>query len=109
MRQTVFAAYVQDTWRATEHLTVNMGARWEPLQPAIDKQCRGNQFNLAAYIAGVHSTEYPNAPAGLLFGQDALNTTAVVYPLTGWTLPRVWAWYGIPRAMASRPFAPPSA
>ena len=74
MRQTVFAAYVQDTWRATDHLTVNLGARWEPSQPAIDKQCRGNQFNLADYIAGVHSSEYPAAPAGLLFAHDPGNT-----------------------------------
>jgi hypothetical protein len=73
MRQTVIGAYVQDTWRATSHLTINIGARWEPGLPAIDKQCRGNQFNLADYIAGIHSTEYPNAPAGLLFSKDQAN------------------------------------
>jgi hypothetical protein len=91
MRQTVFAAYVQDAWRATEHLTVNLGARWEPEQPAVDKQCRGNQFNLADFIAGVHSTEYPNAPAGLLFGHDPLNTNGCQFTASHWlaTSPRV--------------------
>jgi hypothetical protein len=91
MRQTVFAAYVQDTWRATEHLTINIGARWEPLQPAVDKQCRGNQFNLAAYIAGVHSTQYPNGPAGMLFGNDALNTHGCQFTASHWlaTSPRL--------------------
>ena len=73
MRQTVFAAYAQDSWRATERLTLNIGARWEPELPAIDKYCRGNQFNLADYIAGFHSSQYPNAPAGLLFGHDQPN------------------------------------
>jgi hypothetical protein len=91
LRQTVFAAYVQDTWRATEHLTVNIGARWEPLQPAVDKQCRGNQFNLAAYIAGVHSTQYPDAPAGMLFGNDTLNTHGCQFTASHWlaTSPRL--------------------
>ncbi len=91
MRQTVFAAYVQDAWRVTEHLTVNLGARWEPEQPAVDKQCRGNQFNLADFIAGIHSTEYPNAPAGLLFGHDPLNTNGCQFTASHWlaTSPRV--------------------
>ena len=91
MRQTVFAAYVQDSWRATSHLTVNLGARWEPDAARLDKQCRGNQFNLADFIAGVHSTEYPAAPAGLLFAHDAGNCTAArsLHP-TGWhTSPRL--------------------
>ncbi len=73
MRQTVVGVYAQDSWRVTNHLTVNIGARWEPELPAVDKQCRGNQFNLAAFIAGTHSKQYPNAPAGLLFGGDQPN------------------------------------
>ena len=52
---------------------MNIGARWEPEQPAIDKQCRGNQFSLAAFIAGTHSSQYPNGPAGMLFGKDQPN------------------------------------
>lgn len=91
MRETVFAAYVQDTWRATEHLTLNLGARWEPLQPTIDKQCRGNQFNLADFIAGVHSAEYPNAPAGLVFAHDSGNTNGCAFTQSHWldTSPRL--------------------
>jgi hypothetical protein len=73
MRQTVVALYVQDSWRATQHLTLNLGARWEPELPSVDKQCRGNQFSMAAFLAGTHSSQYPNAPAGLLFGKDQPN------------------------------------
>lgn len=91
MRQTVIAAYVQDSWHAAEHLTINIGARWEPLQPAIDKQCRGNQFSLAAFMAGTHSTQYPAAPAGMLFGMDAGNTNGCQFTQSHWlaTSPRI--------------------
>lgn len=76
MRQTVFAAYIQDNYRATSHLTFNVGLRWEPELPAYDKQDRGNQFSLPAYLAGTKTIDprYPNAPAGLLFAGDPLNT-----------------------------------
>jgi hypothetical protein len=91
MRQTVFGAYIQDTWRATEHLTVNIGARWEPLQPAVDKQCRGNQFQLAGFIAGQHSTQYPLAPAGMFFGNDSQNSNGCQFTTSHWlaTSPRL--------------------
>ena len=91
IRQVVVGVYIQDSWRATSHLTLNLGARWEPDLPSYDKQCRGNQFNLADYIAGVHSTEYPNAPAGLLFGKDSQNPNGCRFANTHWlaTSPRV--------------------
>ena len=79
LRQTVIGLYVQDSWRIASHLTANIGARWEPDMPASDKYCRGNQFNLADFIAGVHSTEYPTAPAGLLFGKDSGNTNGCAF------------------------------
>ena len=74
LRQTVFAAYIQDAWRATSHLTVNAGLRWEPSVPSYDKQGRGNQFNWALFNQGWHSSVYPDAPAGLVFsGDKAVN------------------------------------
>jgi hypothetical protein len=79
MRQKVFAAYAQDTYRVTKHLTITAGIRWEPYKPAVDKQCRGNQFNLADFLSGYHSTEYPAAPAGLLFGKDSINTNGCAF------------------------------
>jgi hypothetical protein len=91
MRQTVFAAYVQDTFHATQHLTVSFGARWEPYSPAVDKQCRGNEFSLAEYLAGFHSSQYPAAPAGLLFGHDAPNHNGCAFANSHWadTSPRL--------------------
>ena len=91
MRQTVFAAYVQDNFHVTPHLSINIGARWEPYSPVVDKQCRGNQFSLAEYLAGFHSTQYPAAPAGLLFGHDAPNTHGCGFANSHWadTSPRL--------------------
>src|SRR5579871_871154 len=84
MRQTVFAAYAQDSWRITPHLTINYGLRWEPLQPAVDKQCRGNQVSVAAFLSGFHSAQYPAAPAGLLFGNDGLNKNGCQFADSHW-------------------------
>lgn len=71
LRQTVFAAYAQDSFRATPHLTLNYGIRWEPSNPPYDKQARGNQFNWALFNQGWHSPSHPNAPAGLVFANDS--------------------------------------
>jgi hypothetical protein len=73
LRQTVFAAYVQDTFHATNHMTVNLGLRWEPSVPSYDKQARGDQFSWALFNQNVHSTQYPSAPAGLIFANDSQN------------------------------------
>ena len=73
LRQTVAAVYAQDSYHATQHLTINFGLRWEPSVPPYDEFSRGNQFSQAAFNAGIHSTVYPTAPAGLLFAGDALN------------------------------------
>jgi hypothetical protein len=84
MRQTVFAAYAQDNFKINPHLTINLGVRWEPDLPAIDKQGRGNQFSYAAFIAGIHSQKYPNAPAGLLFDTDPQNTHGKTFTQPHW-------------------------
>ncbi len=86
MRQTVGAVYFQDNFRATQHLTFNLGLRWEPEIPANDKQNRGNQFSLPAYLAGTKTTDprYPNAPAGLLFAGDTLNPNGNTFANKHW-------------------------
>jgi hypothetical protein len=73
LRQTVVSVYAQDTYRFSQHITINLGIRWEPSVPPYDEFNRGNQFSQAAFNAGYHSTVYPTAPAGLLFAGDANN------------------------------------
>ncbi len=73
LRQTVVAAYVQDAFRPTSHLTINFGVRWEPSVPAYDKYGRGNQFSWPLFLQNWHSSVYPTAPAGLIFTGDSEN------------------------------------
>ncbi|HEV3197329.1 MAG TPA: carboxypeptidase regulatory-like domain-containing protein [Bryobacteraceae bacterium] len=93
MRQTIFAAYAQDNFRVSEHLTINLGVRWEPNLPTFDKQDRGNQFSLPAFLAGYHTIDkrYPSAPAGLLFASDPMNSYGHTFTQSHWadTSPRI--------------------
>ena len=93
MRQTVFALYAQDNFHATPHLTFNVGLRWEPDLPAYDKQDRGNQFSLPAFLSNYHTADprYPSAPAGLLFAVDPNNPNGKTFAPNHWNAvsPRV--------------------
>src|ERR1039457_4589859 len=71
LRQTVIAAYVQDAFHISPRLTINYGVRWEPSVPSYDKYGRGNQFSWPLFLQNWHSTEYPTAPAGLIFSKDS--------------------------------------
>src|SRR5664280_2952583 len=73
LRQTVVAAYVQDAFRPTSHLSINLGVRWEPSVPAYDKQGRGNPFSYPLFLQNWHSSVFPSAPAGLIFTGDSEN------------------------------------
>jgi hypothetical protein len=67
----LIALYGQDDFHVNRRLTLNMGLRWEPFIPWVETKGRVEQFRAANYNAGIRSTEFPNAPAGLLFPGDA--------------------------------------
>ncbi len=58
--------YVQDTYKATSRLTVNLGLRYDLPSPYTEIHNRQTLF-----IPGRQSTVMPNAPAGLLYPGDA--------------------------------------
>jgi hypothetical protein len=63
-------AYVQDTWKATSRLTINIGMRWEPSLPASALNKSVYNFSLAKMLAGVTSKTFVNGPPGLSFPGD---------------------------------------
>ena len=64
-------AYVQDTWKVTQRLTVNVGLRWEPSLPPGMLNNAAYNFSFANMLAGITSKAYVNGPPGMSFPGDA--------------------------------------
>lgn len=64
-RQNRPGFFVQDNFRATSKLTLNLGLRWDPLFPPHDTLGR-----VECFVPGMQSTRFPNAPAGYLLAGD---------------------------------------
>jgi hypothetical protein len=65
LRNRYFGAYGQDSWRARDDLTINIGLRWDVIMPFWEKY---NQIQ--TWVPGTESTLYPGAPPGLLVAGD---------------------------------------
>jgi len=59
------AGFLQDDYRLSNRVTLNLGVRWDVQTPGTDPQ---NRFT--TYVAGQKSTVNPAAPTGLLFYGD---------------------------------------
>jgi hypothetical protein len=69
LRESKYHLWIQDDWRVTRRLTMNMGLRWEPKLPPIDRL-----HNLVGFVPGQQSTVAPNAPTGLVYpGDDGIG------------------------------------
>ncbi len=64
-RNKYVGIFAQDSWRATKHLTLNYGLRWDRIEPWYEKY---NQ--ISTFVPGEQSVVFPGAPAGILFPTD---------------------------------------
>jgi hypothetical protein len=64
-RESYWGAYGQDSWRVRSNLTLNVGFRWERIEPWWEKY--NNSMTL---VAGEQSVVFPTAPVGIVFPGD---------------------------------------
>jgi hypothetical protein len=62
--------YGQDTWRATERVTFNLGLRWEPYLGTNVESNAVYNFDPDRFRRGIRSNVFVNAPAGVLYSGD---------------------------------------
>jgi hypothetical protein len=65
LRGYYIGAYVEDSWRITHNLTVNLGVRWEATPFWADNKNRNPDL-----ILGLQSKIFPTAPVGYVFPGD---------------------------------------
>ncbi len=65
MRDKYAAAFVQDSWRARPNLTLNVGLRWDLIEPWSEKY-----NNIQTIVPGEQSVLYPDALPGLVVPGD---------------------------------------
>jgi len=69
--RNIFAGvYIQDNYKVTRRLTLNLGLRYEPGLPWREIKGRVQQFRLDGLTSNVRSTQFPNAPPGVYFPGD---------------------------------------
>ena len=93
LRGNIPSVYVQDTWHATQRLTLVAGVRWSPDFFPVDYFNRGSVFSMSAFLSSQASTVFPTAPAGSLFygdpgvGRNFTNSSPALFsPNLGFSL-----------------------
>lgn len=68
------AFFLEDNYRVTPRLTLNLGLRYDFQTPPTDN----SRNQESTFVAGRQSTTFPTAPAGMLFPGDAGVTRGIV-------------------------------
>ncbi len=94
LRQSVYAAYLNDDWRVSPQLTVNAGVRWEYGAPATETQNRLVNLDVAPGYTAIKPVVATN-PTGPLTGQ--IYPTSLIYPDKNGFEPQIGlSWRPIP-------------
>ena len=64
---TRWGFFVQDNWKLSDRLALNLGVRWDPYIPYFDREGRVLCFQPGTTA---RSKRYPNAPLGFLYGGE---------------------------------------
>ncbi|MDQ1474753.1 MAG: hypothetical protein QOJ99_6233, partial [Bryobacterales bacterium] len=70
LREKYAGLYTQDDIQISRKLNLHVGVRWEPSLPEHDAAGRGQYFSLDAFKAGQKTSQYTNAPPGLMYHGD---------------------------------------
>ncbi len=87
-RDHIFEFYLQDDWRASNRLTLNLGARWTLHSPSTEKNNQGAVFNLATQqLDYLGQNGFPRSARELHYGNIAPRI-GLAYLLTPKTVVR---------------------
>lgn len=90
IRSKSFYGFLQDEWRVTKRLTLDLGIRYEYNSPKYDT--KGRSFSIIPGLT-MPSTVFPNAPIGMVFPGDATAPRGVNFPSRKNWAPRFgFAW-----------------
>jgi hypothetical protein len=70
MNQWYMGVFAQDTWRATDRMTINAGLRWEPYFGQNVRNGAVSNFSMDNFRQGIRTKRFVNAPVGLLYPGD---------------------------------------
>jgi hypothetical protein len=86
--------YIQDNWKKSSRLTVNLGLRWDPFVPQTQVKGMVSHFEPELFDRGVRSKAFTNAPVGLMFpGDDGFPGNSGAFKRLALFSPRVGIVY----------------
>jgi len=74
-----FGYYVSDTVKLNHRLSLTAGLRWEPYLPAHATDNKASHFDVGAFAQGTMTSQFVNAPPGILYPGDKGLPTGGIY------------------------------